>query len=46
MPVFCGSAFKNKGVQSILDGVIDFLPAPVDVGLYRKLPTKKKSLIK
>ncbi|MDH3223516.1 MAG: elongation factor G, partial [Gemmatimonadota bacterium] len=30
-PVFCGSAFKNKGVQALLDGVIDFLPSPVDV---------------
>ncbi|KAF3977011.1 MAG: elongation factor G [Methylococcales symbiont of Iophon sp. n. MRB-2018] len=30
-PVFCGSAFKNKGVQSLLDGVIEFLPAPIDV---------------
>ncbi|MDC9729601.1 MAG: elongation factor G [Methyloprofundus sp.] len=30
-PVYCGSAFKNKGVQSVLDGVIDFLPSPVDV---------------
>ena len=30
-PVYCGSAFKNKGVQSILDGVIDFLPSPLDV---------------
>jgi elongation factor G len=28
---FCGSAFKNKGVQAVLDGVIDYLPAPVDV---------------
>jgi elongation factor G len=29
--VFCGSAFKNKGVQALLDGVIDYLPSPVDV---------------
>ncbi|OZC03729.1 elongation factor G [Rubricoccus marinus] len=29
-PVFCGSAFKNKGVQRLLDGVIDFLPSPLD----------------
>ena len=30
-PVFCGSAFKNKGVQSLLDGVIEYLPSPVDI---------------
>jgi elongation factor G len=31
VPVLCGSAFKNKGVQLLLDAVIDYLPAPVDV---------------
>ncbi|WP_426605738.1 elongation factor G [Spiroplasma endosymbiont of Glossina fuscipes fuscipes] len=30
-PVFCGSAFKNKGVKLMLDGVIDYLPSPVDI---------------
>ncbi|MBI5234072.1 MAG: elongation factor G [Deltaproteobacteria bacterium] len=30
-PVFCGAAFKNKGVQLLLDGVIDYLPSPVDI---------------
>jgi elongation factor G len=31
VPVLCGSAFKNKGVQAMLDAVIDFMPAPTDV---------------
>ena len=31
VPALCGSAFKNKGVQALLDAVIDFLPAPIDV---------------
>ena len=31
VPVLCGSAFKNKGVQALLDAVIDYLPSPVDI---------------
>ena len=31
IPVFCGSAYRNKGVQALLDGVIDYMPAPTDI---------------
>lgn len=31
IPLFCGSAFKNKGVQAMLDAVIDYLPSPIDI---------------
>ena len=31
IPVFCGAAFKNKGIQPLLDAIIDFMPSPVDV---------------
>ena len=35
VPVFCGSAFKNKGVQPLLDAVVDFMPSPTDVAAIK-----------
>ena len=35
VPVLCGASFKNKGVQALLDAVIDYLPAPVDIPAIR-----------
>ncbi len=40
VPVLCGSAFKNKGVQPLLDAVIDFLPSPVDVPAIKGVDAK------
>jgi elongation factor G len=37
VPCFCGSAFKNKGVQAVLDAVIEYMPAPTDVGAVKGL---------
>jgi elongation factor G len=36
IPVFCGSAFKNIGVQLLLDGIVDFLPSPKDIDYKQK----------
>jgi len=35
VPAFCGSAFKNKGVQALLDAVVEYLPAPTDVAAIK-----------
>src|SRR5882724_2477901 len=42
VPVICGSAFKNKGVQPLLDAVVDFLPSPLDVPAIRGINPDKK----
>ena len=46
VPVFCGAAFRNKGVQRLLDGVVDYLPSPLDVPAVRgHLPHHDETLI-
>src|SRR5580765_4266703 len=43
VPVICGSAFKNKGVQPLLDAVVDFLPSPLDVPSISGIDPDKKA---
>ncbi len=40
VPILCGTAFKNKGVQPLLDAVIDYLPSPVDVPPIKAIDSK------
>ncbi|MDR2010044.1 MAG: elongation factor G [Bacteroidales bacterium] len=45
VPVLCGSAFKNKGIQMLLDAVCDYLPSPVDVGAISGINPKTDEII-
>lgn len=42
IPVLCGSAFKNKGVQTLLDAVCNYLPSPLDIGTIKGFDAKKE----
>lgn len=45
VPCFCGSAFKNKGVQAMLDAVVEYMPAPTDVGAVKGLLDDKNETV-
>ncbi|KAA0228469.1 MAG: Elongation factor G [Fimbriimonadales bacterium] len=43
VPILCGSSFKNKGVQGLLDAIVDFLPSPLDIAEVRGVDPKTES---
>ena len=45
-PVFCGSAFRNKGVQPLLDAVLDYLPSPLDVPMIEGIVEGEESAVR
>jgi elongation factor G len=45
VPIVCGSAFKNKGVQPLLDAIVDYLPSPVDIGVVKAIDSKTEEPI-
>jgi len=46
VPVLCGAAFKNKGVQRLLDAVVDFLPSPLDVPDVEGIEPKREKVVR
>ena len=45
-PVLCGAAFKNKGVQRLLDAIVDFLPSPLDVPDIEGIDPKREKIVR
>ncbi len=46
VPMFCGSAFKNKGVQAVLDAIIEYMPSPVDIPAIKGISANHVELVR